>query len=289
MPVAMAAALLFQVQDLRKAEKPCPYTVVTTAGERVGSLDPPKRDGKPVKFRDCRNQALTLFPAAEVDWPATEAANSSGPAKTPTAGPAYLPTKPSLSGLAKAKSLDAEAAVRQNQTLSGKMKIGGREISLDESTPFFGSDSVARYVELSAFLADATGCPASRARAYGSVKNISRFKLRNLRALVVIGSLRSGDANGQVQSMDPSDLVPGEESEIFLWLSCDWAGRSMGYGYKTQKDYVLVAIADVAGKTEEVAKPDGTSPFEKPEPTKAAAPAKTPTPGPLGNAPLRPR
>ena len=119
------------------------------------------------------------------------------------------------------------------------MKLGGREIALDDSAPFFGKESVAQHVQLSAFYADAGGCPAQRARAYGTVKNISRMKLRGLKALVLIGSLKSGDYNGQVQSMDPSDLVPGEESEIFLWLSCDWAGKSSSF--RTRNDSVLVA------------------------------------------------
>ena len=151
------------------------------------------------------------------------------------------------------------------------MKLGGREVSLDDSVPFFGKESVAQHLKLSTFYADATGCPSQRARAYGSVKNISRMKLRGLKALVLIGSIRSGDYNGQVQTMDPSDLVPGEESEIFLWLSCDWAGQASTF--RTKNDAVLVMIADVAGRTEEVSKPDGSNPFETPAPTKTAAPA----------------
>ena len=210
MPVLLAA-LLFQVQDLRPAAKACPYTLVTTAGERLGTLDRPNHDGKPVKFRLCTNGTLTMFAAGDVNWAATEQANASGPAPAPTTGLAPAPTKASLSGFAKQTSLrDAESAVRQNQTLSGKMKLGGREIALDDSAPFFGKESVAQHLQLSAFYADAGGCPAQRARAYGTVKNISRMKLRGLKALVLIGSLKSGDYNGQVQSMDPSDLVPGK-------------------------------------------------------------------------------
>lgn len=289
MSALLAAALLFQVQDLRPAAKACPFFVVTTAGERVGALDRPNHDGKPVKFRLCANGTLTMFPARDVNWAATEEANASGPAPAPPSGLAPAPTKASLSGFAKQTSLrDADAAVKRNQTLSGKMKIGGREVSLDDSEPFFGKESVAQYLQLSAFHADAAGCPAQRARAYGSVKNVSRLKLRGLRALVLIGSLKSGDYNGQVQSMDPSDLVPGEESEIFLWLSCDWAGKSSAF--RTRNDAVLVLIADVAGRTEEVARPDGSNPFETPAAVKAAAPPRTPTPsGPYGSAPLKPR
>ncbi len=200
------------------------------------------------------------------------------------------PPKASLAGMAgQMKLRDADAAVKQNQTLFGKMKIGGREVSLDGSEPFFGKDSVARQLHLSSFLADATGCPGTRARVYGSVKNISRLKLRGLKALVLIGSLRSSEHNGQVQSMNPSDLMPGEESEVFLWLSCDWAEKVTSSNL-TKSENVLVVLADVAGRTEEVARPDGTNPFETPAPRRTAAPARKPTPAsPLGNAPLNPR
>jgi len=284
------SGVLAQVQALKSNEKVCPHILVTTAGERIGTLDLPKRDGKPVKFRMCVNGTLTIFPSADVDWGATEKANASGPAPTPSSGLAPERTRQSLSGLAKQTTLrDADAAVKQNETLSGKLKIGSREVSLDDSAPFFGKESVAQYLTLSTFLADTTGCPGARARVYGSVKNVSRLKLRGLKALVVIGSLRSGDHNGQVQSMDPSDLVPGEESEIFLWLSCDWAQRATST-YLMRNENVLVVLADVGGRTEEVARPDGTNPFETPAPAKTAAPARTPTaPSPLGNAPLKPR
>jgi hypothetical protein len=284
----LLAALLFQVQDLRTVQRDCPFTVVTLAGDRVGSLDPPNHDGKPVRFRLCGSKTLTLLPAADVDWAATDRANS-GDAPTPTPVPVpTVPSRPSLRKLAKDITLrDPDEAVQRNQSLSGKMKVGGREVAFDRSAPFFGSDSVARYLQLSSFHADVSGCPAQRARAYGSVKNISKVKLRGLKALVVIGSLKSGDANGQVQTMDPSDLVPGEEAEILLWLSCDWAGKAAARS-PYEGETVLVVLGDVAGRTEEVARPDGTNPFEKPE-AKAASPPKTPTAAPLGGAPLRPR
>ncbi len=292
MPAFLAAVLLFQVQvqDLRQPATPCPFVLVTTAGERVGTQDRPKNDGKPVKFHACPQGTLTMFAARDVDWPATETANSEGPKATPTPNVPQAPTRASLQGYAKQTSLrDAEAAVKQNQTLSGKMKIGDREISLDDSAPFFGDQSVARYLRLSTFLADTSGCPGTRARAYGSVKNISRMNLRGLKALVLIGSLRSGDYNGQVQTMDPSDLVPGEEAEIFLWLSCDWALRAKS-AYRGGRDNVLVVLGDVAGHADEVARPDGSSPFETPAPAKPTPPARTPTPqSPTGNAPLKPR
>lgn len=270
-------------------QRDCPFAVVTLAGERVGALDKPNHDGKPVRFRLCGSKTLTLLPAADVDWAATDRANAAD-APTPTPVPVpTVPIRPSLRNLAKETTLrDADEAVQRNQALSGKMKVGGREVSLDRSAPFFGSDSVAQYLRLSAFHADVSGCPAQRARAYGSVKNISKLKLRGLKALVVIGSLRSGDANGQVQTMDPSDLVPGEEAEIMLWLSCDWAGKAAAR-YQYEGETVLVVLGDIAGRTEEVARPDGTNPFEKSEPTKAASPPKNPTPAPLGGAPLTPR
>jgi hypothetical protein len=251
------SAVLLQVQALKSNERACPYVLVTTAGERLGILDLPKHDGKPVKFRLCSNTTLSVYQAAGVDWVATEKANAAGPAPAPGSGLAPQPPRQSLSGVAKKTSLrDPDALVKHNQALSGKMKVGENEVSLDNSAPYFGKQSVAQYLSLGTFLADTAGCPGARARAYGSVKNISRMKLRGLKALVVIGSLRSGDTNGEVQSMDPSDLVPGEESEIFLWLSCDWARKATSM-YPTPNEKVPVMLADVAGRTEEVARPDG--------------------------------
>ena len=266
------SGVLLQIQTMKSNEPACPYVLVTTAGERIGTLDLPKRDGKPVKFRICVNRALTMFPSADVDWGATEKANASGPAPTP--GFAPQPPRKSLSDLAKQTSLrDADAAVKQNQTLSGKMKIGGREVSFDNSAPFFGKESVAPYLKLNTFLLNTTGCPGSRALAYGSVMNLSRMKLGGLKALVVIGSPRSGDYNGQVQSMDPSNLGPGQESQIFLWLSCDWAQKATSAS-GAGNEGVVVMLADVAGRTEEVARTGGTSPLETAAPAKTAAPLK---------------
>lgn len=282
------SGVLDQIQALRSNEKACPHVLVTTAGERIGTLDLPKRDGKPVKFRMCVNGTLTTFPSADVDWGATERENASSPAPAPGSGLAPQPTPQSLSRFAKQTSLrDADAAVKQNQNFSGKMKLGSREVSLDDSAPFFGKESVAQYLKLSTFLADTTGCPGTRARVYGSVKNTSRAKLRGLKALVVIGSLRSGDYNGQVQSMDPSDLVPGEESEIMLWLSCDWAQRATST-YLMRNENILVVLADVAGRIEEVARPDGTNPFETPAPARTS-PARKSAASPLDSSPAKPR
>ena len=54
----------------------------------------------------------------------------------------------------------------------------------------------------------------------------------------------------------------------------------------------IKVIADVAGTTEAVARPDGSNPFETPAPGKTAAPARAPTPtppSPYAGAPLKPR
>jgi hypothetical protein len=277
MHALLAAALLFQVQDLRPVEKACPYFVVTTAGERVGALDPPNHDGKPVKFRLCANGMLTVFAARDVDWDATARTNGSGRAAAPAPSLAPAATPASLSGFAKQTSLrDADAAVRQNQARSGKMKIGGREVSLDDSVPYFGKDSVAQHLLLGSFWADAAGCPGTRARAHGPAKNVSRTRLRGLKALVLVGSAKSGDVTGQVQTMDPSDLAPGEEAEITLWLSCDGAGKVSTF--RAPNDAIPVVLGDVAGRTEEVAKPEAANPLETPVPGRTPAPGVPPKP-----------
>ena len=234
MSALLAAALLLQVQDLRPAAKACPFVRRDHGGRARGHPRPPESRRQAGEVPALRERHAHGVRGEGRGLARDRAGERVGPAPAPTSGLAPAPTRASLSGFAKQTSLrDADAAVRQNQTLSGKMKIGEREISLDDPAPFFGKESVAQHLQLSTFRADAAGCPGQRARAYGSVKNISRMKLRGLKALVLIGSVKSGDYNGQVQSMDPSDLVPGEESEIFLWLSCDWAGSSPRSGRGT--------------------------------------------------------
>jgi hypothetical protein len=103
--------VLLQVQALKSHEKACPYVLVTTAGERIGTLDLPKHDGKPVKFRSCVNGTLTMFPSADVNWGATEKANAAGPAPTPASGLGPTPVRQSLSGFAgQAKLLDPDGS-----------------------------------------------------------------------------------------------------------------------------------------------------------------------------------
>ena len=284
------SAVLFQVQALKSNERACPYILVTTAGERLGILDLPKHDGKPVKFRLCANATLSVYPAAGVDWVATERANASGPAPTPASGLAPQPPRQSLSGIAnKMQVRDAEGLVKQNEN-SGKLKTAsGKEFGF-EGRNFFGKESVATYLELGTFLADTSTCPTSRAVAYGVVKNISRVKLRDLKAYVVIGSLNTGQHNGQIQTMDPSNLMPGEEARILLYLSCDFAQGRAGGSSRAADESVVVLLPDLGGKPEALARPDGSNPFETPAPAKTAAPHRTPTASsPLGNAPLKPR
>jgi hypothetical protein len=188
-----------------------------------------------------------------------------------------MATKASLSRLVSSLKLrDTDEAVKSNSD-AGKMKVGAREMEIDDKAPFFGKESVGSYLRIGTFFSDISGCPASRARAYGTVKNVSRFKLRNLRAYVAIGSVRSGDMNGQVQTMDPSDLVPGEESEVFVFLSCDWVEK-LSQKFRLKDQGIVVFIVDVAGRTEDVAKPDGSNPFETPaaKPPAVRSPAKKP-------------
>lgn len=267
------SSVLLQVQALNSDRRPCPYVLVTTTGERLGTLDLPKHDGKPVKFRLCANTTLTVYPAADVDWAATEKANAAGPAPSPASGLAKPTPRQSLSGFAKQTSLrDADAAVQQNAA-GGKLKTAnGKEIDVGGRN-FFGKESVAGYLTLGSFLADTSTCPTSRAVAYGVVKNISRLKLRDLKAYVVIGSLRTGQHNGQIQTMDPSYMMPGEESKIFLYLSCDFAGQ--GHDSANGDSSIVVLIPDISGKAEDLEKPGVASPFD------AAAPSirsSTPVP-----------
>ncbi len=253
------SGVLFQVQDLRQRSGACPYVLVTSAGERLGTLDLPRRGGKNVKLRVCPNGVLAMYAASDVDWEATEKANGA-PTAVPTPMLAPTATPQVLSGIAnKMQIRDAEGLVKRNEG-SGKLKTAsGKEIDF-EGRKFFGKESVAEYLELGTFLADTSTCPASRAVTYGVVKNISRVKLRDLKAYVVIGSLRTGQHNGQIQTMDPSNLMPGEEAKIFLYLSCDFAARG---SYSSRGDNsIVVLLADVSGRAEDLEKPSGTLPFD---------------------------
>lgn len=274
----LVSAALLQVQALKANEGACPYVLVTAAGERIGTLDLPKRDGKPVKFRMCLNRTLALLPSADVDWGATEKANATGPAPTavPKSPLAPTPTPQVLSGIAnKIQVRDAEGLVKQNEGSGKLITASGKEIEV-EGRNFFGKESVAQYLALGTFLADTSTCPASRAVAYGVVRNISQMKLRDLRAYVVIGSQRTGQNNGQIQTMDPSNLMPGETAKIFLYLSCDFAGRG---GYTSSRNDLVVLLPDVSGRTESLEKPGTTPLFDAAEsPGRlSSSPVSTPT------------
>ena len=268
MPLLLLATLLFQAQGLQRIEKACPYVLVTTTGERIGTLDRPNHDGKPVRFRHCPTGTLSVYAARDVDWEETERANSAGAQATPSAvhmldsmAPTPTPTKATVSGYAKSTPLlDAESAVKKNQAYSGKMKVGDREYVMDGSSGFFGQDSVARYLAIGKFIADTSGCPRTRAQAYGVVKNVSTLKLRSLRALVAVGSLSSGEVGAQIQSMNPSDLMPGEQAEIYLWLSCDFRSRPSSTPAPSYAgESFVVFLPDVAGRAEALEKPDESS------------------------------
>jgi hypothetical protein len=105
------------------------------------------------------------------------------------------------------------------------------------------------------------------------------MKLRDLRAYVVVGSRRTGQHNGQIQTMDPSNLMPGEAAKIFLYLSCDFAGR--GGSYSGSSDLVVL-LPDVSGRTENLEKPGTTPLFDAAErpggPSSSPVPAPTPRP-----------
>jgi hypothetical protein len=72
-----------------------------------------------------------------------------------------------------------------------------------------------------------------------------------------------------------------------LWLSCDWAQRATST-YLMRNENILVVLADVAGRIEEVARPDGTNPFETPAPARTS-PARKSAASPLDSSPAKPR
>jgi hypothetical protein len=86
------------------------------------------------------------------------------------------------------------------------------------------------------------------------------MKLRDLKAYVVLGSFRTGQEKGQIQSMDPSSLMPGEQAKIVLGLSCDFATQG-GCSCSSDRS-IVVTVPDVSGKVEDLEKSSRTSPFE---------------------------
>ncbi|MBK9089497.1 MAG: hypothetical protein IPL90_10790 [Holophagales bacterium] len=67
-----------------------------------------------------------------------------------------------------------------------------------------------------------------------------------------------------MESFDPPNLAPGEEAQIFLYVSCDSAVLASAKAYQS---YAAV-LRDVSGTAEELQKPGQESPF-----------APTPVPG----------
>lgn len=232
-----------------------PYVIVTADGQRIGVLDVPRNTDKMTKFRIYPDGSLSSFPSARIDWKATDAANAA-PAAPETVRPSPTPVGagPRLSALA--GTLDVDAA--RGNTGGDTMKLkSGKAANMNDQGPFFGEKSVMDYLGFGALAFSAAGCPVERAVFAGSVTNRSKKKLRDLRGLVLLGDRSTGRTVERMESFDPPNIAPGEEAQLFLYVSCDSANSRNGAAYQ---DYVAI-LRDVSGTVEELEKPGKESPF----------------------------
>ena len=233
-----------------------PFVIVTADGQQVGVLDIPRNTGKVTKFRVHPDGRLSSFPSARIDWKATDAANTALAAPT-TVPPSPTPVGagPRLSALAGTLDIDGG----RGNTAGDTMKLkSGKAANMNTQAPFFGDKSVMDYLGFGALVFSAAGCPTERAVFAGSVTNRSTKKLRDLRGLVLLAERGTNRTVERMESFDPPNLAPGEEAQIFLYVSCDSAGSSS----------FIALLRDVSGTAEELEKPGRENPF-----------APTPTPG----------
>lgn len=234
------------------------FVILTTDGQRLDVLDLPRNTDKMTKFRTYQDGRLSSLPSARIDWKATDAANAelANPVP-PTATPTPPGRRPRLSGIA--GTLDVDGS--RGNTAGDTMKLkSGKAVNMNDQGPFFGEKSVLDYLGIGAFAFSAAGCPYERAVVAGSIVNRSKKKLRDLRGLVVLLERGTNRTFERMESFDPPNLAPGEEAEIFLYISCDSARSSSFVGI----------LRDISGTAEELEKPGKENPF---------APTPTPTPG----------
>jgi len=267
-PALAAAAFLVLTPSAAGADaRRCPHAVVTKTGEKILTLDAVRASGPRVTFRLCSSGTLTAFAAADIDWEATEKADAAMVA-APTPGSSTGPTpKPSLSTIAKEKKLRSEEELMRLQEDRGTMKVGAsKSFAIDNDAPFFGKESVAEHLSIESLGAFVADCPYDRARVHAEIMNRSRLKIRNLRAAVLIGNIRTGAKNEQIQTTDPENILPGERASIDLYLSCD----SLAHGPRGSRQWssndIIVLLRDVAGRAEPLARPDPSKPFTFPTP-----------------------
>lgn len=226
-----------------------PYVIVTSDGQRVGVLDLPRNTDKVTKFRMHPDGRLSSFPSARIDWKATDAANSA-PAAPATVQPTATPAgaAPRLSALAGTLDVNGE----RGNTAGDTMKLkSGKAADMYDTGPFFGEKSVLEYLGIGSLVFSAAGCPAERAVFAGSVTNKSKKKLRDLKGLVLLAERGTNRTIERMESFDPSNLAPGEEAQIFLYVSCDSAAS---------RNFVAL-LRDVSGTAEDLEKPGRENPF----------------------------
>lgn len=238
--------------NLEAAE--APWVIVTADGQQIGVLDIPRNTSKVTKFRTYDGR-LSSLPSARIDWKATDAANAAlaAPAIAPPT-PTPVGAKPRLSSLA--GTLDVDGG--RGNTDGDTMKLrSGKTINMSEQGPFFGEKSVMSHLRIGALVFSAAGCPVERAVFAGIVTNRSNKKLRDLRGLVLLAETGTKRTVERMESFDPPNLAPGDEAQIFLYVSCDAAFQKNATAYQNYTAF----LRDVSGKVEELEKPGKENPF----------------------------
>lgn len=241
---------------------PAPYVIVTTDGQRLSVMEAPRNTDKVTKFRMHPDGRLSSFPTARIDWKATDAANAAlATPVAPTPPPTPVGARSRLRALAGTLDVDGGRGNTAGDTMSLK---SGKAADMNTQGPYFGEKSVMDRLGIGALVFSAAGCPAERAVFAGSVTNKSKQKLRDLRGLVLLGETGTRRTIERVVSFDPPNLAPGDEAQIFLYVSCD----SVGIKGSTDYDTYVAVLRDVSGTAEELEKPGKENPF-----------APTPRPG----------
>ena len=271
-------------------DRACPFVVITLSGGPIDSFDKPRNTGKMASFRACPGGKTVTYPAKDVDWAATEKANAPRVVAAPTPNP-----EREVSGLASGMKTQTVEEMEKRHKEFGQLRTKTGKVVAIDSDYYFAGDSVAQHLRASRLVANTTGCPDGQMLIFGSVTNVSRLKLRNLRgAMQILAVYRDIDLNQksevlaeQIQSLEPADLMPGEGADLMVQIPCKtiWRGLLTKQTRYQDPHYFLsqglvYTLRDIGGKAETLASPD-TEPFPMgtPRPKEVSRTAPTPTPG----------
>ena len=267
-------------------DRACPFVVVTISAGPIDSFDKPHNIGKMATFRTCPDGKSATYPAKDVDWAATERANTPRVVVAPTPDA----SRSQLSSMAADMKTQNVESLEARQKDWGQLRTKSGKTYAITSDSYFKEISVAKHLTASQLVANFGECPDGQALIYGSVRNASRLKLSGLRGAVqILAVYRDIDLTQkmeilaeQIQSFDPAELMPGDSAELRVRMPCKsiWRGYLNKNNRYQDPQYFLsqgvqMALRDVGGKAEPLASP-ATAPYAVETP--AAHPAPTPAP-----------